>query len=424
VLQAGFPKSLGAFFPGSTGDVGDPRAFYDWNAGRFVVLADDFSGGNFYLAASATSDPRSTWHVYTINAWGAANCRRAGSACADFPTLGFDQKPLTGTDTATIYIGLNLFPAGGGRDAFMLFIPKTKAYAGVGISITGWHLLSFGGVMQDTLQPVSLLGGAEQPRAGFAVNTHNNFANGQCRTPCNGIVVWAFSNNLPATGSPGAELSAVLVPTANNITLPANANEPGCAGCIDTNDPRISGTPYYHNGIISAALNNHGAVGPAHVLWFQIHPTLNDNDSRCTGSFLNLCPQITTAALLNEDCFFCGGQGTAGSSFYGTLAPDDAGNVTMVFGYSDNITNPESAYVSRRVTQAQNTMHDSGFVLCGGATPFLQGHPARWGDYTGAAGDIASGSVNYQWFSAQNVIPGGNWGTCVGRNGFGAENQP
>lgn len=56
-LVAGFPKALSTFFPGSSGDLGDPRAFFDWRNARFVVLADDFTNGVIRLAASATSNP-------------------------------------------------------------------------------------------------------------------------------------------------------------------------------------------------------------------------------------------------------------------------------------------------------------------------------------------------------------------------------
>lgn len=409
VLQAGFPKSLGTFVGGS-GDNGDPRAFYDWSWNRFVVVVDDFTNGLTYVAASATPDPRGAWHVYSFNVWGTANCRTG--ACNDFPTTGFDDQ--------TIYLGINFFPAAGGYSDFMLLLPKAKIYAGAGFSFRFWSNLSFGGILQDTIQPVTLLTGNEHPRAGFAVNSRNNFATNQCSSSaCNGIVVWAFSNNL-ALVSPFPEISAVLVNTANNFTLPANANEPGCARCIDTNDPRISATPIYHDGKITAALETAGSDAGYHVLWFQVAPVLNDNDSRCTGAFLNRCPQVTGASMVNEDCFFCGGQGANGGSYFGALAPDIGGDLTMEYTFSDNSTFPESAYTSRRATQSANTMHDSGIVMCGGAAATS----GRWGDYAATAGDISALGQNYQWFSGDNVLASGNWGSCIGRNGFTVVNQP
>jgi hypothetical protein len=415
-LQSGFPKSLKNLFPGSTGDVGDPRAFYDWSSNRFVIVADDFSGGVMWLAASATDNPTGLWNIYSFGPWGSANCRQAGSSCADFPTLGYDDT--------TIYLGVTFFRSTGGLSDYILLLPKANIYAGSGFGYNFWFNLTWGGTAVDTVQPVTLLGPSEHPRAGFAINSFNiNFGNGQCSgsSGCNGLVIWAFSNNLQATGSPGPEFSAVLVPTANTYHLPAQASEPGCANCIDTDDVRISGTPVYHAGVISASLNTNGRDNHSHVLWFQVHPTLNDNDPRCSGAFGNACPQIIGAQLINEDCYFCGGQGAGGSTYYGTLIPDEGGNLTMVFNYSDNNINPESAYTSRRVTQTANTMHDAGIVLCGGVTGYHQG---RWGDYTAAVGDLSSPSQGYMWFSAMHVIAQGNWGTCIGRNGFTAATQP
>ena len=83
------------------------------------------------------------------------------------------------------------------------------------------------------------------------------------------------------------------------------------------------------------------------------------------------------------------------------------------------VTNAETAYTARRATQAQNTMHDSGIVLCGGGSAAS----GRWGDYEANVGDT-SGSQNYTWFSGMNAIGGGAWGTCIGKDGFTAINQP
>jgi hypothetical protein len=399
VTQSGYPKSLFSLFPGSTGDLGDPRAFYDWGGNRFVVVADDFTGGRIWMAASATSNPLGVWRITSYNVWGAANCRVSGQACADFPMLGFDDS--------TIYLGLNFFPAAGGVSDFMLLLPKAKIYAGTGFGFNFWFNLRFGSTLVDTVQPVTLLTPSEHPRAGFAVNSFNiNFGGVQCRTGCNGLGVWAFSNNLQAAGSPGPELSGIIIPTATTYRLPARANEPGCAGCIDTNDPRIAGTPTYHAGVISASLNTNGSDSRAHVLWFQVVPVLNDNDARCTGAFLNRCPQVTSASLLNEDCYFCGGQGAAGSTYYGALAPDNGGDLTMVFIYSDNNLFPGSAYVSRRVTQAKNTMHDAGIFLCTGQSLYSL---VRFGDYSAAVGDISNASQGFMWFSAMSASTGGRW---------------
>jgi len=165
VIQAGFPKSLSAFFGNNTGDIGDVRAFYDWNKSRFVVLADDFTAGVIHLAASATNNPLGAWHQYTFAPWGAANCRSATAACPDFPQLGYDDT--------TIYLGINFFNASGAVSDWVLLLPKAKIYAGAGFGYNFWFNLSWGGVLVDTVHPSVPLAGSEHPRAGLAVNSFN-----------------------------------------------------------------------------------------------------------------------------------------------------------------------------------------------------------------------------------------------------------
>lgn len=417
VTQAGFPKALGGaggFFPGATTDIGDPRAFYDWRYNRFVIVADDFTGGRMWLAASQTSDPRGLWRTYSFAPWGAANCRNAAMNCPDFPMIGFDDD--------TIYLSLNFFPSTGGVSDWVLLLPRAKIYAGQGFGFNFFFDLSWGGILVDTVQPVTQLRPGEHPRAGFAINSFNiNFGGGQCRLGCNGLLVWAFSNTLQATGSPGPVISAVSVPTATNYRLPARANQPGRAASIDTGDTRISGSPTYHAGLISAALNTNGSDARSHVLWFQVRPFLNDGAATCTGTFANKCAQVIGAEMANEDCYFCAGQGAAGATYFGAVQPNDAGDLTMVFVYSDNNIFPLSAYVSRRVTQAKNVMHDNGIGLCGNSSLWTGD---RWGDYSAVAGDTSSSIFNSMWFSAMNSTPGGHWGACIGKNSFTAINQP
>ncbi len=413
-IQAGFPKALGGtsgFFPSATTDTGDPRAFYDRMNNRFVVVADDFTGGAMWLAASQTNDPRGAWNIYKLAPWGAANCRVSGNACPDFPMIGFDDQ--------TIYLSLNYFPAAGGVSDWMLLLPKKTIYAGGGFGYNFFSNFTWGGIAIDSMQPVSLLSAADHPRAGFAVASFNiNFGGGQCSgsSGCSGIMVWAFSNNLQAAGSPGPEWSAVLLPTATTYRFPANANQKGFPFSVDTGDTRISGSPFYHGGHITASVNTNGTDGRAHHAWFEIRPFLNDNDARCTGAFANLCAQVTGAEMVNEDCYYCGGGfNTNGSSYFASLAPDSAGNLTMAFNLSDDNTYPSTAYTSRRVTYGKNLMHDAGIYMCSGASANLSG---RMGDYSASAGDVTAGNSNVQWFSSMHMGTGGAWSTCIGKNGF------
>jgi hypothetical protein len=183
----------------------------------------------------------------------------------------------------------------------MLLLPKVKVYAGLGFGFNYWFNLSWKGILVDSIQPVTLMSPADHPRAGFALQSFNiNSGRGQCSNGCNGLVVWAFSNNLKASGSPGPELSGVSVDTANTNFFPASANQPGNPFSTDTGDVRISGTLIYDAGTFSGSLISNGNHGHSHTLRFQVRPFLNHNDARCTGSFASLCPQVTSAQLLKK----------------------------------------------------------------------------------------------------------------------------
>lgn len=422
VLSVGYPKSFNAFLglPASA-DTFDPRALYDAVANRFITTIDQFDVANnqgfVWVSVSATSDPRGAWFHYRMQ-FGSQ-----GSA-PDFPTLGQDRHG--------IYIGANVFGAANGN--FTSFqqnqvdlLPKAAMYRGAGFNFRFFTNLNVGGVNVDSTQPANTADTMDNPRAEFMVSSKNiNFGGGQCSgSPCNGLVVWALSNQFDTTTF-FPELSGVSIGTAHNYMLPPAARQKGGPNNIDTGDTRISGEVTYSHGTLYAALNTKDDGGFASTLWFQIQPVLNDNDPRCTGAFTNACPQITTATILNEECFACGGQGTNGSNYYGVVQPDLEGNATMVYAFSDDNNNPGVAYASRRATQAANSFHDVGNFLADGQHSYSQG---RWGDYNGVA--LLQGiqqpietTPQVIWFSGMYALSNGNWGTRIGDNGFANVRQP
>src|SRR5258708_7180203 len=71
----------------------------------------------------------------------------------------------------------------------------------------------------------------------------------------------------------------------------------------------------------------------------------SDNNTRCTGSYLNKCPDITGAIIREDECYFCSGRGTNGSSL------------------------PGVAYTSKRVTSL--TLHDAGIFVSASQSFYL-----------------------------------------------------
>ncbi len=407
VLQAGFPKTLDAFMGQSaTTFIFDPRALYDWVNNRFIVTATHCrsceTGSNVSvldIAVSQTSDPRGGWNVYHLNVQSAFTLPLG--AFADFPRVGQDRR--------AIYVSFNefSFPSGNFIQTFVVYLSKANMYAGAALGSFNFNFnFNGGGGEFDSIQPANIMNKADNPRANFMVNSENiEFGGGACSTGCDNLVVWSVAN--PIGPAANLKVFGVFVTTANTFSLPPQARQPG-AVLVDTNDVRISGEVTYASGSLFGSLNTNGTgsgAGESHILWFQLRPFLNDT------------PDITGVQILNEDCYFCSGQGSGatGSTFYGTLQPDPEGNVMMVFSYSDDATNVESAYVSRRVTQAQNTMHDSGIVLQSGLAAYADG---RWGDYNGTAPDLTNPISSSMWVAADSAKTAHVWRSAIGNVHF------
>jgi hypothetical protein len=436
VLQSGFPKNLNSFFslPPATPS-GDPRALYDWVNNRFIVImmAQDVanSRGFIFLAVTQTNDPRGAWNIYFARAG-----ETPSGVCPDFPTLGQDRQG--------IYIADNLFSCSGGEfgnflEAEVILVPKGPVYAGqpVTVWVQEGDFISQNEEV-DSIQPANVMNVADKPRAEFMVASYNiNYGGGQCLNGCTGLVVFAVSNPFGfLTGGPPPEVSEFDLPTDTTYFLSLGAHQPGSEFSVDTGDTRITGSVVYSAGSLFASVNT-GCIpqcDPASGLeetqpvWWEIGVTLNDNDNddlNCTGSFENACPQIESAFRRQEQCFGCGGRPNNGSAYYATLQPDGANNVTMVFNYSDSSSIfPGTFYASRRVTQAQNTMHDGGSVLVAGLALYDPINQRRWGDYTGTAVDFSNPKATALWFSGMFVKSNGFWGTQIGTNKFSSVTDP
>ncbi len=426
-VQSGYPKSVNTFFglPANNFSIGrfttDPRAVYDWVSNRyfFEILWEDLpnSRGYVMLAASNTNDPRGGWHTYKIQVGGAGRC-------PDFPALG--QGPSGDPANGAFAIGFNVFscsPSGLHTlvDDQVWFLPKAAMYRGAGFGFNFFYGPNARGVLLDTIQPSNDESVSDKPRAIFGVNSFNINSGGvQCRQGCNGLVVWSFSNVLQRTGSPGLEFAGRVISTPSNYSLPPAASQPGGRNTVDTGDTRISGTVFYTGGSLWAAINtNNGGGGPAVLSW-QIHPTLDDNDPRCTGAFVNYCPRVNGASIEQEVSYAIGG-GTSLNAYYGTIIPDPERNVTMVFNFSGDNAYPGVAYTTNRVTNVPGHWHDSGIFLAQGQSFYSQ---TRWGDFTGACLDLSYSPYPKLWFSGMYARSDHNWGTRIGRNGYSFSNEP
>ncbi len=403
-LQSGWPKNAQNFFgvpnPGSCDPHGpflsDPRAFYDPGGKRFWAAELQVEGAfginscpfltRYWIAVSQTSDPSGLWYVYAFDmSLGTTNA-------ADYTQFGFDGQ--------AIYFSGNMFNQAGSAYAYseVFGASKSTMQAGGGVTAFGFFDLTVGGVPVDTVQPMESqtysYGGA---RAGLFINSFNiDFGGGECSSGCSGLTVWAMANPGKSTTS----LSGLVI-SSPSYFLPPNADEPGCSQCIETLDTRISGTPVYHNGFISFALetavNNGSQIVPG-IFWGQVYPTLNDGGG------------LVGAFVFQSGYYAYAGDGTAS---FGALMPDDDGNLFMVFEFMNGSINPEVAYTARRATQSLGLFHDGGIVLRGGDAPTFN---FRWGDFEATSYDGVS--KNDVWFSGEYSNASGDWSTFIGKDKF------
>ena len=414
-LQPGFPKSLVSLTFGLSGTpfLFDPRALYDWVNHRYIVSFAQFDSttnvGSIWVAVSQGDDPRSGYNIFNITTGGT-------NILLDFPRLGQDRQ--------AIYVAANQFNnfTGAYLGEVWLLLNKQAMYAGT--SFSTFVIKNPFGAFLDSSQPANVWGLTDNPRAEFFVTSLNFFfGGGSCSNVlvgCNGLVVWAISNPLFVSGGPAPELSAVFIPTAHNYFLPPHAAQLGSATLIDTGDVRITGEVSYAAGSLYAALTTNNGSGAAGALLFKIQPFLNVNgNGHCTGTFVDLCPDITAATIINESFLSYGSD----SAYYPTQQPDPEGNVTTVFNFSGSGIDGSTAYISQRVTQPPGTFVDTGFLLMSGQTNYEQG---RWGDYTGVAPSGINGNspTPQMWFAGMYTRSDHNWETFIGKNGFTSPSQP
>jgi len=408
------PTSLGKFF-GSSGSTASARALYDSVNGRFLVSAEDYQSNEIYVAVSQTSNPTLGWNIYSFPM--IESC-----SSADNPKLG--QTNLEAGDSlGAIYLAWDVYCPPNGPSNFVGAISKSLAYSGAPIStINGFVGLNIGGVYVDYVQPANVMNPGDHPRGEFLLNSFDwHFGGGKCVNGCNGVVVWDFYNGIPASGG-SQSITGVVVSTANTYYLPPNAPEPGCAVNTcgpSTGGPVMGGEVTYSAGSLFGALND--GMG---ILAVELEPEVNDAGA------------ITGALMRNEICFACGGFSNGGQAYDGAIQPDSERNWVMVYnvsapgssGCTPNASTciyPSTAFVTRRVTQAQNTVDDNGSILALGQAYYSQTNSYKqnaWANYSAVAPNY--GASNSYWFDAEYVESNGNWGTVVGETGFTSPTQP
>ena len=422
---SGFPKLLGAFWGVGTNFVWQPRAIYDSASNHFILAAIDYTASLLLLATSVTANPLGVWHLYYL-------ADPLGN-CIYNPTLGQSLQE-SGDKLGAIYLGYDSYtcssggPYGGGFVTDIIrVIGKSKTYSGT--LYNPFYYYNFTdtatGKQFNSIQPVNVVNAHDRPRAEILVATYalEYFASGgyNCyygsTPPCNGVVLWSLTDQIPSKGRTPTLAGPVVIPTANNYGLGGAAQQPSGSSCgtrVFYTDTGTYSHVDYSSGLLYAAINTFSpSSSGSEVLSWQIAPQLDDGVGKVIGG-----------TIRSETVLAFGG---TGSALNPAIIPDSEGNYTMVYTYSDSSTPPTVAYLSNRVTQAPNTLSDSGFMVSLPITPAPYCPTTSGGFaflYQSAAGASTGVFPNSQWFSGVFSDSTGNWGTVIGKTGYTNPAQP
>ena len=399
--------------PVGAGQIGcfDPRALYDAQANKFLVIASyyDFAGNGFILTATA-GNPTGLWHHHAI---------AFGPALADYPTLG-QTAFLNNKNNSVFTICTNLFFNSGAFTDECIFPSKKGVYGTLGAfpAFSGFALCGGSGcITQNSMQPVDSYELSGNPRAQISVNTLNdNGGTGLCGASGageSGLILWAFSGMTASPPQPAAAGWFTGCGSTSVYSFPGSADNAGfCFACIETLDNRISAKTFYSQGKIIPSIDTWNGATSA-VLGWDVEPFLDVNGLGCTGGVL--CPAFSAVAIEKEWCYDCGG-GNAVEAYFGAQAPDPENDWTMYATFSSRSdffnVSPSMFYDTTRVTNV-GTFIDSGFYSCTANNGYSN---FRWGDYAAAAPDdpgTTPKNVAATWGSGMYTKGGNLWGTCI-----------
>lgn len=372
----------------------DPRAFYDPNDHLFwasVIQIENALGLSPNCAFSskvwvANLDP-TTGVIHSYN----FDTSLGFNNINDYTQLGFNST--------TVANSFNMFTQDGSAYAYAesLFYDKHTMEMGGPVTPVAVYDYVFKGVVVDTVNPVETpIPNSADPGVEYSVNSYNSpDAQGHdCVTmACHGFVVWAFD---PASGT----VTGKGVSGAGSLPYlePPGADQPGCSGCIETLDTRISGTPVYSiqgsTPLISFAHEtgvNNGSQMVAAVQWGQITPSL-------TGK------KVTTAAIYQAGYEAFAGDQVAS---FGAMMPDNTGKLYMVFDTMSNTLNPSIELASRLPTDPLGTLGTPSIIKYG-LTATLD---TRWGDYE--ATSYTGNTSNHVWVASQYSGANQDWSTFI-----------
>lgn len=344
-----FEGDLETFFaslsPGSF--VFDPKVFYDWHAGRFVVCVLEEDDGTVtsrvLLAVSDDSDPTGTWHKYAID----VKTTVGGSDCwGDYPGFGYNKDGYV--------IALNLFTFSGGafEGVEIVTVKKSSVINGGTATVTKFintDADSFSLQCAETLDPAAT--------KLFMVNAASTTK----------LKVWTLSS---LGGTPPA-------PTTQLVTVPSYV-EPDGSGLASTSSHLLDDL----DGRLINVMYTDGKLVTAHTV-----KATGDDRRRVRWYELTLPPTGGVATLAQSGEVK---ESTGAEKHYhmGAIGRAPTGDIAIIMSRSGP-SGPVADIVRamRRSTDAAGTMGAPTLIKAAeGATYGFSGYN-RWGDYAACSVD-------------------------------------
>ena len=376
--QALFQRTLTQWFAGvaeAGATIFDPKALYDQNERRWVLLAVAFTENPdrswFLISVSKTSNPTGGWWNYSLDA--AKDGTTPTKNWADYPGLGVDNRAL--------YLTANMFRFNGNFQYVKVrIVPKAAVYSGGAATYKDIiRLRNADGTLAFTVQPCHTFGA---PQVQYLVNSYFP----EDENPENKLTLWALTNPL---GTPSIARRTI---TTSEYSMPPQATQKGNCAKLDSGDTRILNAVYRGGSVWCALTTRHkwgDGVNVAAVHWFEI---------------------VAASGALTQ-------QGVFGTEkrhyFYPAVMPDNHGNMIMVFSRSGPSEHASVYFAGRKSTDPLGLLLGSSLLKAGTACYNDPRNGAnRWGDYAGIAPDPASPGLI--WFYSMYATATVNWSTWVG----------
>jgi hypothetical protein len=346
--------------------VSDPQILYDNVSGRFFATLLDVNLSSILVgvANNTAHTANTSWNIYAIGGPGVV------------PSGAFPDQPWLGIDNGVIALGGNDYGSSGFVGGQLFFLPKAPVIAGTGFS----YAYYFANPNWFSTQPVRSLGSATTE---WIVNTYLFAGRSMVR-------LFQESGTPPAT----VTLATGFSVNVSGFSAPPGAAQPGTADQVDTSDYRIV-----------------SAVAQSGTIWLAFTSGCTPKGDSTVRTCVRVAEVNTTGArptLLSDQTFSAAGM----YFFYPALTMNRAGNVSLVYGFSNGTSYPSLAY---RIASPTGVFSKPITLKVGSAAATVvcsrgQGNVCRFGDYFGAAFDPKGPDA---WFAGEYGAPATFWFTWV-----------